>query len=65
MMTKEQIDEIKNSYLTKEEFITLLENINFTHVKNIHVDLITGFKIRFNSNDEQYIDPLYIDLNIE
>lgn len=59
MITKEEIEEVKSSYLTKEGFIQLLENINFTHVKNINVNLITGFKIRFNSNDEQYRSIIY------
>lgn len=64
MMTKEQI-EIKNSYLTKEEFIKMLEGINFSHVMNIHINLITCFKIKVNDKGKQYIDPLYIDIEIE
>lgn len=65
MITKEQIEEVKSSYLTKEDFIKLIEGINFSHVKNIHINLITGFKVRVNDNGKEYIDPLYIDIDIE
>lgn len=64
-MTKEQIEEIKGSYLTKEDFIKILETINFSYVKNAHFNLITSFKISVNDNGKEYIDPLYIDIDIE
>lgn len=65
MMTKEQIEEIKDSYLTKEDFIKMLEGIKFSHVQNIHINLITSFKIKVNDKGKEYIDPLYIDIDIE
>ena len=65
MITKEQIEEIKCSYLTKEDFIKLLEGIKFSHVKNIHITLITSFKIKVTDKGDEYVDPLYIDIDIE
>lgn len=65
MITKEQIEEVKCSYLTKEDFIKLLEGINFSHVRNIHINLITSFKIKVNANGKEYVEPLYIDIDIE
>ena len=65
MMTKEQIEEIKCSYLTKEDFIKILKGINFSHVKNIHINLITSFKIKVTDKGDEYVDPLYIDIDID
>ena len=65
MITKEQIEEIKCSYITKEDFIKLLEGIKFSHVMNMNINLITGFKIKINDKGKEYVDPLYIDINIE
>ena len=37
------------SYMTKEEFIKMLENLNFTHIKDYEINLITGFE--YNAED--------------
>ena len=65
MITKAEIELTENSYLTKEKFIKILSEMSFTHVKNVHIDLITAFKIRTNNEGKEYIDPLYIDISIE
>lgn len=33
----------ENSYVTKEEFINMLEGLRFERVKNCDIELITGF----------------------
>lgn len=33
----------ENSYMTKEEFINMLQGLRFERVKNADIDLITGF----------------------
>ena len=32
------------SYMSKEEFITMLSNFHFTHIKDYEINLITGFE---------------------
>ena len=34
---------IENSYITKEEFINMLQGLRFERVKHAEFDLITGF----------------------
>lgn len=34
----------ENSYMTKEEFINMLQGLRFERVKNADIDLITGFE---------------------
>lgn len=38
------------SYLTKEEFVNMINNLNFTHIKAYDIDFIAGFEynIRYN-----------------
>lgn len=39
------------SYLTKEEFINTISNLNFTHIKAYDIDFITGFE--YNAEDNE------------
>ena len=34
----------ENSYMTKEEFISMLNGLRFERVKNADIELITGFE---------------------
>lgn len=55
-----------DSYITKDELISMISNIHFEHVKHIHMDLITGYIIKPNPDypDEQDIKPLYYTIDI-
>lgn len=33
----------ENSYMTKEEFINMLQGLRFERVKNANIEVITGF----------------------
>lgn len=48
--------EIEKSYITKEEFIDMISNIDFKRVKTCELSLITGF---IYDGDENEIKPLY------
>lgn len=37
------------SYMSKEEFIKMLENLHFTHIKDYDINVITGFE--YNAKD--------------
>lgn len=38
------------SYMTKEEFIKMIESLRFTHIKEYDIDLITGFEYNAEEN---------------
>lgn len=40
-----------DSYMTKEEFINLMNNLKFTHIKEYDIDLITGFEYNAEKNE--------------
>lgn len=42
-LTNERIFEIEKSYMTKEEIISLLQNIEFLGVERCDIRLITGY----------------------
>lgn len=54
--------EIEKSYLTKEELINMLNNIDFVSVKKCEIELITGFIINCENND---IRPLTKNIEID
>lgn len=51
-------EEIKKSYITKQEFITMLNSIDFIGVKDLDIDLITGYKYFVNDKGIKTIIPL-------
>ena len=54
--------EIEKSYLSKEEFINIINNIDFIGVKRCEIGLITGFIIDCENND---IKPLTKNIEID
>ena len=54
--------EIEKSYLTKEELINMLNNIDFISVKKCEIELITGFIINCEENN---IRPLTKNIEID
>ena len=48
---KTKISEIEKSYLTKEEFINILNNIDFLSVKCCDLQIITGFIVDFQTGE--------------
>ena len=48
--------EIEKSYITKEEFINMISNIDFERVKRCELSLITGF---IYNGDEDEIETLF------
>ena len=39
------------SFMTKEEFVNMISNLNFTHIKEYDIDLITGFEYNAEKNE--------------
>ena len=54
--------EIEKNYLTKEELINMLNNIDFISVKKCEIELITGFIINCEENN---IRPLTKNIEID
>ena len=54
--------EIEKSYLTKEEFINMINSINFERIKECDLKLITGYIINYETND---IKPLTKNIDID
>lgn len=54
--------EIEKSYLTKEELINMLNNIDFVSVRKCEIELITGFIINCEDNN---IRPLTKNIEID
>ena len=55
----------KDSYLAKEDFIKMLENLNFTEVKDVRITFITGYQIKINDKGNKYVQSLGYDICIE
>lgn len=55
----------KGSYLKKEDLIKMLENLNFTEVKDVSISFITGYKIKCNDKNEKYVQTLGYDIRID
>lgn len=55
----------KDSYLKKEDLIKMLENLNFTEVKDVNISFITGYKIKYNDKNEKYVQTLGYNIRID
>lgn len=56
-----------NSYMTKDELINMIKELRFERVKNLHMDLITGYLLKTDPDNpkEQDIKTLYYTIDIE
>lgn len=55
----------KEGYLKKEDLIKMLENLNFSEVKDFCITCITGYKIKINDKGEKYVQSLGYDIHID
>ena len=46
-----------DSYMTKQDFINMINNMKFTHIKNFDIELITGFE--YNAKDNKTLPRGY------
>ena len=62
LLMKASID----SYLKKEELIQMLENLNFSEVKDVNITCITGYQIKTSpATKEKYVQTLGYDIRID
>lgn len=57
-----KVEKVKGNCMTKENFIKMLEGINFSFVENAYISLITGF-VADGSNGNIEILRNTIDFN--
>lgn len=55
----------KDSYVKKEDFIRMIENLNFTEIKNFTCEFITGYQIKKNDKDQKYVQTLGFEVRID
>ena len=66
--SEEIIDCTKNvniapgTYLKKEDFINMIQNLNFTHIENASIKFITAFK--FDANEDK-VYPKGFEIKID
>lgn len=63
-MESELILKAKNSYLTKEKFLKMIEDLNFDYVERADMQFITGFMIKTNKDSIEYAQSLGYNINI-
>lgn len=54
--------EMEKSYITKEEFLNILNSIEFESIKYCRIELVTGFIINIETNE---IKPLTKNIDID
>ena len=55
----------KDSYVKKEDFIKMIENLNFTEIKNFTCEFITGYQVKINDKNEKYVKSLGFEIRID
>lgn len=61
----EMVKQVKQSYITKENLIKLIESLSFTEVKEFSMFCITSYKINVNEKGNKYVDKLGFDIRID
>lgn len=69
MLSKEQEKEIieksDSTYITKEELLKLIENIDFKKVKSLELEVITGYEVKQYNDNSPYVQTLGFTFKIE
>lgn len=59
------VNQTRNSYITKEEFIEIISKLEFDRIKNVNIDFITGYKyVPENEKYNEHINTLGFNFNI-
>ena len=65
MKFSDLIEETRKAYMSKNELIEMLTNIEFICVRSCDLELITGFKIKpKKDSDESFYESLYKSIKI-
>ena len=65
MSNTERMENIRKSYVTKEELLNLIRDIDFILVNSCELELITGFEIKKDDNLKDCFSPLYKTIKID
>jgi len=57
-ITKEHLENVIKSYITKEEFIKMLETLDFKAIEDFDINVITEFYVEVKENEEPKIKRL-------
>ena len=59
------VNQSRNSYISKEDFIEIISKINFDRIKSANISFITGYKyIPENEKYNEHVNTLGFDFNI-
>lgn len=61
----EMVKQVKQSYMTKQDLINLIESLTFTEVTDFSMFCITSYKIAKNEKGNKYVDKLGFDIKID
>ena len=60
----ELIEEVKKSYISKEQLIDMINSSKFDYVEELEVKVITGFREMENKDGSKYIQPMGYKISI-
>ena len=53
------VNQTRNSYITKEEFIEIISKLDFERIKYVNIDFITGYKyVPENEKYNEHVNTL-------
>ena len=58
------VKKVRKSYLKKDEFIEMINKLNFTEVKMARIEFITGYEIKNIDNGKPYVNTLGYEIEI-
>lgn len=69
MLSKEEQDKLikktDETYITKEQLLQIISSLEFKKVKSARIDFVTDYIIKYNRDDEPYVQALGFDINID
>lgn len=61
----EIIELVEKSYITKEKLIEMINALDFKQVKDLRMEVITGYQIKYDKDNEKYVSTLGYDIHID
>ena len=68
ILSKEEQDKLikktDESYITKEQLLQIISSLEFKKIKDARIEFVTDYIIKYDRDDEPYVQALGFDINI-
>lgn len=65
MSDKELLENAEKSYITKEQLIEMIISLDFKQVKDLRIEVITGFSIKYDNDGKRFVNTFGYEIHLD